>query len=45
MQAKMNEVNAKIAQQTNTANMFGTVAGALASNPDIGGDNNNIFRK
>ncbi len=45
MQAKMNEVNAQIAQQTNTANMFGTVAGALASNPDIGGNNNNIFRK
>jgi len=45
MQAKMNEVNAQIAQQTNTANMFGTVAGALASNPDIGGANNNIFKK
>tara|TARA_R110002020_G_scaffold96357_3_gene230814 strand:+ start:189 stop:875 length:687 start_codon:yes stop_codon:yes gene_type:complete len=45
MQAQMNEINAKIAQQTNTANMFGTVAGALASNPNIGGDNNNIFKK
>lgn len=45
MQADMNAVNAKIAQQTNTANMFGSLAGGLASNPDIGGDNNNIFRK
>ena len=45
IQADMNEMNAQIAQQTNTANMFGTVAGALASNPNVGGDNNNIFLK
>ena len=45
MQAKMNEINAQIAQQTNTANMFGTVAGALASNSNIGGDDSNIFTK
>ncbi len=44
MQAEMNAVNAKIAQQTNTANMFGTLAGGLASNPNIGGENNNIFK-
>ena len=42
-QAQMNQMNAQIAQQQVTADLFGTVAGGLATNEKIGGKNNNIF--
>jgi len=41
--AKTNEMNAALAQQQITADMFGTVAQGLASSKTIGGDDNNIF--
>ena len=42
-QAQTNQMNAQIAQQQVTADMFGTVAGGLASNDSIGGNDSNIF--
>jgi len=42
-QAQQNQLNAQIAQQQVTADMFGTVAGGLASNESIGGSDSNIF--
>jgi hypothetical protein len=44
-QAQMNQMNAQIAQQQITADMFSTVAGGLASNESIGGLDKNIFTK
>jgi len=44
-QAQENKLNAQIAQQQVTADTFSTVAGGLASNENIGGKNNNIFKK
>ena len=43
-QAQANQMNAQIANQQSTSNMFGTATQALASNADkLGGENNNIF--
>ena len=44
--AKANEMNAALAQQQITADLFGTVASGLASNPEaLGGENKNIFKR
>ena len=44
--AKANEMNAALAQQQITADLFGTAASGLASNPEaLGGKNKNIFKK
>ena len=41
--AKTNEMNAGLASQQITADMFGTVAQGVASSKTIGGDDSNIF--
>jgi len=44
-QAQANQMNAAIAQQQITADLFGVVAGGLASNETLGGGDSNIFTK
>ena len=42
-QAQQNQLNAQIAQQQVTADMFSSVAGAMAKSDVIGGETGNIF--